>query len=341
MTCINRLLVAILLASCMTSCLLMQPRKEVAKILDELEQRGPLVKETARNAADGAVEGLLQDSVRIRALVRSLMQEASKETLKMSSSLRDSLLSEETAEWVSGRLSSLSDSTRQAIIRIVNDDPLRNGTRRIVASLRDELLGYATLEKIGTLRDSLMGARTRRLVDGLISTSVQQFASDYERSLQPLVYELIDKINKTGSDKIGEVRTTLQSLIWLLAVLFLCIIGVSIFIYRIQQQKKQVEKTSKEHELTLEAITRTIDSLPEDFYKQVALKVKASAIQMGINSHLNMMLDKFDLPEREKGKKKDAVTQLSSKMISSPELERIIRKELGDEEMDRLFKKST
>lgn len=325
----------------LSSCILTQKSGRITReALDELS-RTRAIKKGSKEATEGILEAVMTDTSRIRALVRGILKEVTRESGKMTAAVRDSLLNAETALWLDDRLDAVSESTRTAIMQIVNDEQLRAGSRKIVATLRDELLSYATVQKLVVMRDSLMGRRTNALVDSLISSAIRQMAVDYDKSLKKPLYELLDRTGELGSKKLDEVNKTVQYLIGLLGLVVLAAIIVGIVIYRIQKKKKEVEEESRKTSLALHAVTSTIDDLPESTYQKVAPKVKDRADAAGINTHLNKKLDEFRLRKREsfKNSQRVAIEALLERMKNEPELrEKVTEAMRGNQVAEKFFK---
>ncbi|MBS1505221.1 MAG: hypothetical protein JSS79_01135 [Bacteroidetes bacterium] len=288
------LAVLLFLALAVQSCLVFQTRKTLEKVVNDLDKNpavGRIIKRSTDSAAKGAIDGLHNDSAKIKALAKLLIAQLDDGTKKISKNVRDSLLSKATSAWLKTQLDHLSAEGQKTLIKIISNDTLSLGMRKISAALRDELLGEVTLQKVSLLRDSLLGKKTRLLVDSLIHSSLSQLASEYDSSWEKKLFALLEKFDSVTNKSLDKVKQTVTQWEITAGVIGLLLIIVGAVAYRMAH-------LASKHKKAAFAMMRVIDQLPRDDYDRIAPAVSIQAQHDQISAHLNSLLDQAALHER-------------------------------------------
>lgn len=284
----------LLLALVVQSCLVFQTRKTLENVVSDLDKNpavSRIIKRSTDSAAKGAIDGLHNDSIKIKALAKLLIAQLDDGTKKISKNVRDSLLSKATSAWLKTQLDQLSAEGQKTLIKIISNDTLSLGMRKISAALRDELLGEVTLQKVALLRDSLLGRKTRLLVDSLIHSSLTQLAREYDTSWEKKLFALLEKFDSVTNKSLEKLKKTVAQWEVIVGIIGLLLIIVGAVAYRMAH-------LASKHKKAAFAVMRAIDRLPKNAFDQIAPEVRLQAEHDQITSHLNSLLDQAALPER-------------------------------------------
>lgn len=274
--------------------------------LTDLVHSAPNVIDTiTQRAGGGLVRGLRDtltndDSKKIAALIDVIMSKLDSNAKATGTSLKDSLLSESTKNWILDLKNELLGSKTDAQIAQLMDELIGNKTKSKIESIINSITGENTarnLEKITresitdpisstfegilnkleketapSIRDSLLNSKATSVIDSLISRSLNRF----DRTL--------DSTFIKAHREEGTLTKYAKEIIWSL------IAGLALLTTLIGWLSYAIRKKSR----VMDIITSQIHDIPnQNSYDELTKRIKSLTMQNGLEGYFkNYLLDK-------------------------------------------------
>ncbi|MEL6558240.1 MAG: hypothetical protein AAFQ94_08655 [Bacteroidota bacterium] len=267
---------------------------------------------------DGIVDNIRKNALgqqtteKLDSLIEVVSLKLNNKADSLTSSVRDSLLSEYTALKIK-RIVLEAGSGLEITADNLREKLLGDRTQFLVAQLRDDLLGDSTVLAVSNLRNELLGKQTKIMVDSLLASSIATIAKGYKDQLKP-------EIEDTLRDTKDTVEGTVKYIAWALGIVATVLAIIIALVWRKFSTRKKIMRI-----LTQEI--NQIDS--QEQYDNLVGKIKERTTKENLETSFQKILKEEELINQEKWVNKD---QLLLK-----ELNDRLRNKLDNEELDSVY----
>ena len=136
----------------------------------------------------------------------------------LTSSVRDSLLSEYTALKVKRIVLEAGDGLETTASNL-REQLIGERTKYLVAQIRSDLLGDSTILAVSRVRNELLGEQTKAMVDSLLASSIATIATGFKDKLSPQIKDTLKDTKKTVEGTVKYVSWALGVLVAVLAII--------------------------------------------------------------------------------------------------------------------------
>lgn len=267
---------------------------------------------------DGIVDNLRKNALgeqtteKIDSLIEVVSLKLRNKTDSLTSSVRDSLLSEYTALKIKRIVLEAGDGL-EITAGNLREKLLGDRTQLLVAQLREDLLGDSTVLAVSKLRNELLGEQTKLLVDSLLASSIQTISIGFKEKLKP-------EIKDTLKDTKDTVEGTVKYIAWALGIVA-TVLGIIIALVwkRFSTRKKIMRILTQE--------INQIDS--QEQYDNLVSKIKERTTEANLETSFQKILKEEMLIDQEEWHNKDK--------LLLKELNDRLNKQLSSEELDEVY----
>ncbi len=235
-----------------------------------LENKDSLFSAVAGSFTRGAIDSVnlskLKDKVNL--LVDSIFANLGDKSKKELVSLADSLLGDALVN----KIHALGGASKLELAGL-RDELLGSKTLNLIAAMRNNLLGDTTLLKISAIRDELLGDKTSKLLNDLISSSLDTLLVKYNR-IQP-------QLSKDIRAEETFLTKNITTILWTVGGI---VAGLIVLCFVLNYKRKQYQSIS-------EMLAGEIDKIPDqDLYDELTKRIRTKAQDNKLEPKLRKVL---------------------------------------------------